>query len=134
MTKEDIEILKKYSENEQMQIVNKSYTKEEVAKMSKAKLNEIQRIKIIHNTRELEKEKERLIKESRKTGVFGFNDSGAKQMFWGVFGLIAVMVLFADRETILESPEGLGGLPIWGLMLIVLIGVWVLAKQMDKMD
>ena len=118
---------------QQMEIVNKSYTKEEVAKMSEAELNEIKRIKIEHRQREEEKEKkekERLIKESRKTGVFGFNSKDAKLLFWGIVGIVGALFL-QGGEKITETPSD-SEFPVWVLLLGFVFGGWVLAKSMDR--
>ena len=86
MTEEEIEFLKNYSEKEQLEIVNKKYTEEEVANMSKAEIDAAKRIKIIYNKKKEEKEAADLaadvaVEKKKKEDDFK-RRSIIKKIFW----------------------------------------------------
>tara|TARA_B110000967_G_C18705844_1_gene470182 strand:+ start:198 stop:752 length:555 start_codon:yes stop_codon:yes gene_type:complete len=82
MTEEEIEFLKNYSEKEQLEIVNKKYTKEEVVNMSKAEIEAAQKMKIIYAKRKEEKEETDAAVEKKKEEDDHKRKSIIKKIFW----------------------------------------------------
>ena len=131
MTNKEIELLKKYSEDEQIVMVNKNYNDEDVANMSESKRRDIIDMRLIYAKRK--KTKERTIKnekKKRKKGLFYFNSNDAKLVFWGVLVILGLIAFVGDKENLLVSPEGLG-FPLWIMFLIIIVVGWVLAKFID---
>tara|TARA_B110000259_G_C13779145_1_gene307855 strand:- start:155 stop:562 length:408 start_codon:yes stop_codon:yes gene_type:complete len=69
-------------------------------------------------------------KSNHKTGVFNFNSSDAKLLFWGILGIIGGLFLLAG-EKVFESPQDVG-FPIWVMLLIFAFIGWILAKSIDS--
>jgi hypothetical protein len=131
MTNKEIELLKKYSENEQIEMVNKNYNDEDVANMSESKRRDIIDMRLIYAKKE--KAKERTIKnekKKRKKGLFYFYSNDAKLLFWGVLAILGLIAFVGEKEILLESPSGLG-FPLWIMFLLIIVVVWVLAKFID---
>ena len=114
---------------QQMEISNKSYTKEEFAKigagLSSAYEEELEK----QAEKEKEKEKERE-KESKKTGVFAFNSLDSKLLFWGIVGIVGSL-FFMGGEKITETPSD-EPFALWQLLLGIVFVGWVLAKWIDE--
>tara|TARA_B100002052_G_C15497096_1_gene425466 strand:+ start:35 stop:559 length:525 start_codon:yes stop_codon:yes gene_type:complete len=108
-----------------IEISNKSYTKEEFAKIGAGLSSAYE--KELEKQAEKEKEKE---KESKKTGVFGFNSLDSKLLFWGIVGIVGAL-FFMGGEKITETPSD-EPFALWQLLLGIVFVGWVLAKWIDE--